>query len=196
VAKQVKSHGLEDKNVNFSDEALSDIVRRYTREAGVRNLEREINSSSARSRARSCSKARLHRDHHRARTCPTTWACRASGSRCAGGANEIGTATGLAWTEVGGEILAIEVTLMPGKGALTLTGKLGDVMQESAQAAHVVRALAARVLGHPARFNRRLDIHIHVPEAPSQGRPLRRHHHGDRRSCSALTKIPVGATWP
>src|SRR5262249_11167819 len=78
--------------------------------------------------------------------------------------NEIGTATGLAWTEVGGEILSIEVTLMPGKGSLTLTGKLGDVMQESPQAAMSSVRSRAEVPAIPAGFNRRIDIHIHVPE--------------------------------
>ena len=166
IPKQIESHGLKPENVSFTDEALTEVVRRYTREAGVRNFEREI-SSIFRKVAR---KVVLEgKDVHVPRSrddlpAPTTWACPATAASRQEERNEIGTATGLAWTEVGGEILPIEVTLMPGKGGLKLTGKLGDVMQESAHAAMSYVRSRAEELGLDKDFNRRLDIHIHVPE--------------------------------
>ncbi len=191
VKKQIKSHGLEDHNVAFSDEALQEIIRRYTREAGVRNMEREI-SSIFRKIAR---KVVLEgRDFHVTIDAENLGAhlgiprYRKSQQE---ETNEIGMATGLAWTEVGGEILPIEVTLMPGKGAVRLTGKLGDVMQESAHAAlSYVRSRAAQ-LGIEPGFNRKIDIHIHVPEGaipkdgPSAGITIA------TALVSALTKVPV-----
>ncbi len=164
VPKQVKSHGLEDRNISFTDEALSELIRRYTREAGVRSMEREV-SSVLRKVAR---KVVLEGKDYQVEVSPANMGeylgiprYRASRQE---ERNEIGTATGLAWTEVGGEILPIEVTLMPGKGALTLTGKLGDVMQESARAAMSYVRSRATELNIPPGFNRKLDIHIHVPE--------------------------------
>jgi ATP-dependent Lon protease len=164
IPKQVESHGLRPVNVTFSDLALQDVVRRYTREAGVRNMEREI-STIFRKVAR---KVVLEGRDYRADVAqenltdflgiPRYRAARQEER------NEIGMATGLAWTEVGGEILPIEVTLMPGKGALTLTGKLGDVMQESARAAMSFVRSRAGEYGIEPGFNRRIDIHIHVPE--------------------------------
>jgi len=164
VAKQVKSNGLTEANLTIADEALRELIRRYTREAGVRNLEREI-STVCRKVAR---KVVLEGKEWSAALTPESLSeylgiprYRASRQE---ERNEIGTATGLAWTEVGGEILPIEVTLMPGKGALRLTGKLGDVMQESAHAALSFVRSRAEQYGIPRDFNRRLDIHIHVPE--------------------------------
>jgi ATP-dependent Lon protease len=164
IPKQIKAHGLQDKNVSFTEEALQEVIRRYTREAGVRNMEREI-SSILRKVAR---KVVLEGKDYKAEVgevdvntylgIPRYRKTRQEER------NEIGMATGLAWTEVGGEILPIEVTLMPGKGALTLTGKLGDVMQESARTALSWVRSKAEDYGIPRDFNRRFDVHIHVPE--------------------------------
>ncbi len=164
VSKQLKSHGLEKKEITFEEEALRDMVEKYTREAGVRNLEREI-ASVCRKLARRVVQEGPEfsftvKSEHLSdllgvpRYRPTTSERK----------NEIGMATGLAWTEVGGEILETEATLMKGRGKLTLTGKLGDVMQESAQAAlSYIRSRAAS-LGIEEDFYRKYDIHIHVPE--------------------------------
>ncbi|MEE9292859.1 MAG: endopeptidase La [Acidobacteriota bacterium] len=164
VSKQLKSHGLEKKKITFEEEALRDMVEKYTREAGVRNLEREI-ASVCRKLARRVVQEGPEfsftvKSEHLSdllgvpRYRPTTSERK----------NEIGMATGLAWTEVGGEILETEATLMKGRGKLTLTGKLGDVMQESAQAAlSYIRSRAAS-LGIEEDFYRKYDIHIHVPE--------------------------------
>jgi ATP-dependent Lon protease len=191
VPKQVKSHGLEDKNVGFGQDALQDVVRKYTREAGVRNMEREI-SSIFRKVAR---KVVLEGKDYRAEVTADNLNSYLGVPRYRFSQqeerNEIGTATGLAWTEVGGEILPIEVTLMPGKGALRLTGKLGDVMQESAHAAMSFVRSRAEDYGIPKDFNRRLDVHIHVPEGaipkdgPSAGITM------CTALVSALSKMPV-----
>ena len=191
VAKQIKSHGLEEKNIDFTDDALQEVIRRYTREAGVRNMEREI-SSVFRKVAR---KVVLDgKGFHETITPDNVTAYlgipRYRKSRQEE-VNEIGMATGLAWTEVGGEILPIEVTLMPGKGAVRLTGKLGDVMQESAHAALSYVRSRAEKLGLAPGFNRKIDIHIHVPEGaipkdgPSAGITIA------TALVSALTKQPV-----
>jgi ATP-dependent Lon protease len=164
VPKAVEGTGLTLANIQFADEAIQTIVNRYTREAGVRNLEREI-SSVCRKVARkvvvqgagfseeiSASKVTEYLGVPRYR------------STEAEERNEIGIATGLAWTEVGGEILVTEATLMPGKGTLMLTGKLGDVMQESARAAMSWVRSQAEEFGLAKDFNRKHDVHIHVPE--------------------------------
>jgi ATP-dependent Lon protease len=164
IQKQVQSHGLESRNIAFADDALEEVIRRYTREAGVRNMEREI-SSIFRKVAR---KVVLEGKEFHVTITPENLSTHLGIARYRSSRqeekNEIGTATGLAWTEVGGEILPIEVTLMPGKGALRLTGKLGDVMQESAHAALSFVRSRAEEYGIPKDFNRRIDIHIHVPE--------------------------------
>jgi ATP-dependent Lon protease len=164
VPKALAGTGLTTGNITFTDDAIQTIIQRYTREAGVRNLEREI-SSICRKVARRVvtdgkdffeevtpDKVTQHLGVPRFR--PTL----------AEEKNEVGVATGLAWTEVGGEILVTEATLMPGKGHLTLTGKLGDVMQESAQAAMSYVRSKAQEFGIPRDFNRNHDVHIHVPE--------------------------------
>jgi ATP-dependent Lon protease len=164
VDKQIKSNGLTDANLSLSDDALRELIRHYTREAGVRSLEREI-STICRKVAR---KVVLQGKEYRAEVTAENVAEYLGIPRFRTSRqeerNEVGTATGLAWTEVGGEILPIEVTLMPGKGALRLTGKLGDVMQESAHAALSFIRSRAEEYGIARDFNRRLDIHIHVPE--------------------------------
>jgi ATP-dependent Lon protease len=191
LPKQVKSHGLKTSNLDFSDDAILYIMRRYTREAGVRNLEREMTSICRKVARQVVVKGRGY------------------GMRVGEAAvidllgvpryrlpqpeerNEVGMATGLAWTEVGGEILSVEVTLMPGKGALTLTGKLGEVMQESGQAAMSFVRSRATDLGIPENFHRRTDVHIHVPEGaipkdgPSAGVTMA------TALVSALSKVPV-----
>jgi ATP-dependent Lon protease len=164
LPKQVKSHGLRPDNVTFTDAALEEVIRRYTREAGVRNMEREI-STILRKVAR---KVVLEGRDYSVEIGPGNLndflgvpRYRATQKE---EQHEVGLATGLAWTEVGGEILPIEVTLMPGKGALRLTGKLGDVMQESAHAAMSFVRSRAEEYDIARDFNRRLDVHIHVPE--------------------------------
>jgi ATP-dependent Lon protease len=191
LPKQLKSHGLLPKNVVFSDAALQEIVRRYTREAGVRNMEREM-SSILRKVAR---KVVLEGKDYAVEITPANLSDQLGVPRYRHTQreehHEVGLATGLAWTEVGGEILPIEVTLMPGKGALRLTGKLGDVMQESAHAAMSFVRSRAEAYGIPRDFNRRLDVHIHVPEGaipkdgPSAGITM------CTALVSALTRMPV-----
>jgi ATP-dependent Lon protease len=191
VPKQVKSHGLEDKNVGFGQDALQDVVRKYTREAGVRNMEREISSIFRKVARKVVLEGKAYRAEVTADNLNSYLGVPRYRFSQQEERNEIGTATGLAWTEVGGEILPIEVTLMPGKGALRLTGKLGDVMQESAHAAMSYVRSRAEDYGIPKDFNRRLDVHIHVPEGaipkdgPSAGITM------CTALVSALSKMPV-----
>ncbi|MEK7403507.1 MAG: endopeptidase La [Acidobacteriota bacterium] len=197
VLKQMKQTGLGDKLVQFIDEGITSLIRYYTREAGVRNLEREI-GNICRKVARAFVNARSGKE----KTEPQTAVIRAdSVGRYLGPIkfrdletekkNEIGAAVGLAWTEVGGQILATEVTIMDGKGKLITTGKLGEVMQESAQAAMSYVRSRAQLLGLPRDFYRNLDIHVHVPEGaipkdgPSAGITIA------TAISSALAKVPV-----
>ncbi|HPC84336.1 MAG TPA: endopeptidase La [Thermoanaerobaculaceae bacterium] len=166
VRKQVEQQGLGAFAVEFTDDAITLLIERYTREAGVRNLEREI-SSCCRKLAREVLK---HKTPEGAAITVTPEKVRELLGKPrfrqvrAGEQAEIGVATGLAWTEVGGELLSTEVGLMRGKGTLTLTGQLGDVMQESARAAlSYVRALSTH-LPLPGDFFETRDIHVHVPE--------------------------------
>jgi ATP-dependent Lon protease len=166
VAKQVEQQGMSRFAVRFEDDAITLLIERYTREAGVRNLEREI-SSVCRKLAREVLKAKTAAGSEIVVT-PERLAELLGKPRYRlsrpGERSEVGVATGLAWTEVGGEILATEVSLMRGKGALTMTGQLGDVMQESARAAlSYVRARAVQ-LPLPGDFFEQRDIHVHVPE--------------------------------
>ncbi|HKF51281.1 MAG TPA: endopeptidase La [Candidatus Acidoferrales bacterium] len=189
--KQREANGITEENVSFTDESLLHLIRHYTHEAGVRNLEREI--------ANICRKVarKLVTDKNLPKVDVTpanvsdylgilkfrdVWAEKK---------NEIGLAVGLAWTEIGGQVLSTEATLMQGKGRLTLTGKLGDVMQESAQAAMSYVRSRSHLFGLPKDFYRHLDIHVHVPEGaipkdgPSAGITL------CTSIASALTRIPV-----
>ncbi|HWR97006.1 MAG TPA: endopeptidase La, partial [Candidatus Methanoperedens sp.] len=191
VPKQLEANGLTAANLTLSDAVLREIIHRYTREAGVRGLEREI-ASVCRKVAR-----RVVRGPRGRRTVVTVPALeRLLGvPRFHRGKAEqregVGIATGLAWTESGGDLLAIEATLMAGRGKLILTGKLGDVMQESAQAALSWLRSRARFFGLPADFAHKLDIHIHVPEGaipkdgPSAGITI------CTALTSALTRVPV-----
>ena len=183
VPKAVEGNGLTDKNIVFEQDALQAIIQRYTREAGVRNLEREVNSVCRKVARKVVVEGAETSETITPTRSPTTSASLAIGRRVAEEQNEIGIATGLAWTEVGGEILITEATLMPGRGKLTLTGKLGDVMQESAQAAMSFVRSRAEEFGIAKDFNRKLDVHVHIPEGaipkdgPSAGITLATAHH-------------------
>jgi ATP-dependent Lon protease len=166
VPKQREAHGLKDKNLKISDNTILDVIRYYTREAGVRTLEREI-ATLCRKAARDVVKKGP--DHEVKLTPAVIKKENYLGiPKFKHGEIEekdhIGMSTGLAWTEVGGELLTIEVSIVPGKGTFTVTGKLGEVMQESTQAAmSYVRSRAER-LGLERGFHQKVDIHIHVPE--------------------------------
>jgi ATP-dependent Lon protease len=164
IRKKLEEHGLSPEKVSFSDPALLHIVRYYTREAGVRNMEREI-ASICRKIARevvkdeSLVKVRVTPPAVRGYLGPAKFRYGEAEEK-----GQIGLATGLAWTEFGGELLLIEAALMPGKGNLKVTGKLGEVMQESAHAAlSYIRTRADR-MGLDRSFYQKIDIHIHVPE--------------------------------
>jgi ATP-dependent Lon protease len=191
VKKQLKNHGLSAEKIKFDDESIRVLIESYTREAGVRNLEREI-ASICRKLAR-----RVVREGPKVElTIQAEGIADFLGQvrfrpRRKNEESEVGVATGLAWTEVGGELLETEVGLMRGKGKLTLTGKLGEVMQESARAAVSYLRSRADLLGIDPEFNESIDIHLHVPEGaipkdgPSAGITMA------AALISALTKIPV-----
>jgi ATP-dependent Lon protease len=191
VSKQRKEHGLDEVSISFDDTALDELIDSYTREAGVRNLEREI-GSVFRKIARQVVKEgpgvalEINKDKVRELLGKPRYRSQKLQQQ-----SDIGVATGLAWTEVGGEILSTEVALTRGKGALTLTGKLGDVMQESARAALSYVRSRAELFGINPDFHDKLDIHIHVPEGaipkdgPSAGITMA------TALLSAVTKIPV-----
>ena len=162
--KAVKANGLTDKNIQFKDEAFETIIRRYTREAGVRSLEREISSICRKVARKVVVEGRQFSVEVSAVKVTEYLGVPRFRPRVVEEKNEIGIATGLAWTEAGGELLLTESTLMPGKGRLTLTGQLGEVMQESAQAAMSYVRSRAEQFGIPKDFHRRTDIHVHVPE--------------------------------
>ncbi|MFO1190423.1 MAG: endopeptidase La [Alphaproteobacteria bacterium] len=163
IPKQIEAHGLKKDEWSISDGALRDLIRYYTREAGVRNLEREIANLT-----RKATKEIVGSRKKVIRVKSQNLDKYAGVRRYRFGESEledqIGVTTGLAWTEVGGELLAIEAVVMPGKGNVAHTGKLGDVMQESVQAARAfVRSRAVRLGIKPTLFEKR-DIHVHVPE--------------------------------
>ncbi|MHB1340927.1 MAG: endopeptidase La [Coriobacteriia bacterium] len=164
VPKQLKEHGLSKRRLTIGETALREIIRRYTREAGVRNLERSI-ATICRQVARKVvegheGKITVGGRNVHAYLGPPKFSFGLAEKR-----DEVGVATGLVWTEVGGDVIFIEATQMKGGGTLTLTGQLGDVMRESAQAAvSYIRARASE-LGIDPDFNEKLDLHIHVPAA-------------------------------
>ncbi len=193
VPKQRDANGLAAVPVTLTHDAIQTIIRRYTREAGVRSLEREIGTVF-----RKLARDLLETGDRSERIIDSEAVMRLLGvPRFKPDArrehHEVGMATGLAWTEVGGETLQIEINLMPGKGKLTITGKLGDVMQESAQAALSYVRSRAHVLGLSPNFYNNIDIHIHVPEGaipkdgPSAGITMA------TALVSSLTGIPVRA---
>src|SRR5499427_4798114 len=162
--KAIENVGLTAENITFVEDAFSTIIQRYTREAGVRNLEREIASVCRKVARKVVSDGKSFKEEITGEKVTQYLGVPRFRNTMAEEHDEIGVATGLAWTEVGGEILTTEATLMPGKGHLTLTGKLGDVMQESAQAAMSYVRSKAEEYGIPKDFNKRTDVHIHVPE--------------------------------
>jgi ATP-dependent Lon protease len=188
--KQMRSHGLKPNMVEISQHAISDIIRHYTREAGVRQLERQL-GAVCRKVAREIVQGKQHtirvsvtnlekylgphQVHHAAKESQ----------------DEVGIVTGLAVTEAGGDVMPLEVTTMPGKGQLNLTGQLGDVMQESARAAYSYIRSRAREFGIDPTFHETLDLHVHVPEGaipkdgPSAGIAMA------TAMVSALSNIPV-----
>jgi ATP-dependent Lon protease len=164
VPKQVEAHGLSSKNVSFTDNAILSIIRRYTREAGVRNLEREI-ASVCRKMAREIVK---QGPDTKIRVTANVLGKYLGVPKYRFGVkeaeNRVGLTNGLAWTEMGGELLTTEVTVMPGKGKLIITGKLGDVMQESVQAAMSYVRSRAAMLNLDKDFYHKVDVHVHIPE--------------------------------
>lgn len=189
--KAIPGTGLTSKNITIADEAVQTIIQRYTREAGVRNLEREILSICRKVARKVVDKGKSFKESIDAEKVRDYLGVPKFRPTVAETKNEIGISTGLAWTEVGGELLVTEATLMPGKGKLTLTGKLGDVMQESAQAALSYVRSKAPDLNLDKDFHSKIDIHVHVPEGaipkdgPSAGITMA------TTLVSALTKIPV-----
>jgi ATP-dependent Lon protease len=164
VPKQMEQHGLKDGEVQISQQVLVDIIRYYTRESGVRNLEREIAKICRKSVKQLAMDKEKERVAVTARNLDAFLGVRRFRYGVVEENNEIGQVTGLAWTQVGGELLRIEATLMPGKGKLTQTGQLGEVMQESVQAAMTVVRSRAEQLGIDPGFHQSYDAHIHVPE--------------------------------
>ncbi|MBW8748436.1 MAG: endopeptidase La [Acidobacteria bacterium] len=191
LKKQREGTGLTEKQVVFSDDALQDIIRSYTREAGVRNLEREIGNVCRKVARRVVKNGPKHKEEVTKDNISDFLGVPRFRESQVQEKSEVGLVTGLAWTEVGGSILQTEVQVLDGKGKLTTTGQLGDVMQESAQAALSYVRSRAHHLGLSKDFYRNIDIHVHVPEGaipkdgPSAGITLA------TALSSALTKIPV-----
>jgi ATP-dependent Lon protease len=192
VRKQREQGGLNEKNIAFTDEGLLTIIRGYTREAGVRNLEREIGNVCRKVARRVVKEGESYNITVTGETVSEFLGVVKFRDTLAAEKSEVGLVTGLAWTEVGGSILSTEVSVVEGKGGKPLlTGKLGDVMQESAQAALTYVRSRASILGVPKDFYRNCDIHIHVPEGaipkdgPSAGITMA------TGIASALAKIPV-----
>jgi ATP-dependent Lon protease len=193
VPKQLKNNGIKKTELSISESAVRDSVRYYTREAGVRGLEREISKICRKVVKTILLKPRIKSMMVTPRNLHKYLGVRRFRYGSAEEKDQVGQVTGLAWTEVGGELLTIEAAVVPGKGKFTQTGKLGDVMQESIQAAMTVVRSRAEVLGIPQDFYEKVDIHIHVPEGatpkdgPSAGIGM------CTALVSALTNVPVRA---
>lgn len=189
-SKLMESNGLTDKNIELTDEGLKFVIHHYTREAGVRNLERKI-ATIFRKVAKMVAEGEKEKVIITEQNVPKFLGPIKFSATLIEKHDEVGMSTGLAWTEAGGDILFIEVALMPGKGHLTLTGQLGDVMKESAQAALSYIRSRAHSLHIPDTIFQKTDIHVHVPEGavpkdgPSAGGAI------TTAIVSALTKIPV-----
>ncbi len=191
IPKQIKANGLKDDEITISESTIRDIIRHYTREAGVRNLEREIANI-----CRKVVKQLIKQPEGKQRSITPKQLEKLLGVKRfrfgqAEQEDRVGQVTGLAWTEVGGDLLTIEAAIVPGKGKATRTGKLGEVMQESIEAAMTVVRSRSEVLGINPKFYRENDFHIHVPEGatpkdgPSAGVAM------CTALVSALTGIPV-----
>ncbi len=193
VPKQMKENGLKEKELRISEATIRDIIRYYTREAGVRNLEREVAKICRRVVRRMVQNPKHKSAVARPSSLEKFLGVRRFRYGRAEDANAVGQVTGLAWTEVGGELLTIEAAILSGKGKLVHTGQLGEVMQESIQAAMTVVRSRAEVLGIPEDFHQKSDVHVHVPEGatpkdgPSAGIGM------CTALVSALTDIPVRA---
>lgn len=190
MKKQMENHGLNEKLVEVKDDAIKFIIQHYTREAGVRSLERQI-ASVLRKIAKVIAEGNKSKIIVTSKNIPKYLGPIKLRGTLAEKKDEVGMSTGLAWTEAGGDILFIEVALMPGKGNLILTGQLGDVMKESCQAAMSYIRARAKPMGLPEKFYSKLDVHVHVPEGavpkdgPSAGIAI------TTAIVSALTRIPV-----
>ncbi|WP_019533450.1 endopeptidase La [Paenibacillus ginsengihumi] len=189
LPKQQRDHGLEEGQLKLEEAALMKVVREYTREAGVRNLEQQVSSicrKAAKQIVAGSSAVEVTADNLKEYLGPPKFRYGMAEEQ-----DQIGAVTGLAWTEVGGDTLVIEVTVMPGNGKLTLTGKLGDVMKESAQAAFSYTRSKVEQFRMQPDFHEKFDIHIHIPEGaipkdgPSAGITM------GTALISALTNIPV-----
>lgn len=193
IKKEMESHGLSSKEVQITDSALKFLIDHYTREAGVRNLERQI-AALLRKVAKSVAEGKKKKIVITEKNVPKLLGPIKVRSNIIEKKDEVGMSTGLAWTEAGGDILFIEVALMPGRGSLILTGQLGEVMKESCQAAMSYIRSRGEALGLSPKFFQKIDVHIHVPEGavpkdgPSAGIAI------TTAIASALTKIPVNRT--
>jgi ATP-dependent Lon protease len=193
LPRQMKNTGLKEGELSVSEPAVRDIVRYYTREAGVRSLEREISKICRKAVKQLLLEAETKKVEVTQENLDKFLGVRRFRYGKAEEANRVGQVTGLAWTEVGGELLTIEAAVVPGKGKLLYTGQLGEVMQESIQAAMTVVRSRADSLGLEADYHTKTDVHVHVPEGatpkdgPSAGIGM------CTALVSTLTKIPVRA---
>ena len=191
IPKQAQANGLTLENIQFSENSILTIIRLYTREAGVRNLERELASVCRKVAREVAEKGKDHKVNVSSQSIAKYLGVPKYRYGRTEEKDEVGLTNGLAWTEFGGELLQTEVVVVPGRGKLFITGKLGEVMQESAQAALSYVRSKAESLGLPEEFYRKADIHVHVPEGaipkdgPSAGITI------GTSIISALTKIPV-----
>jgi ATP-dependent Lon protease len=193
LPKQMKNNGLKSDELSVTEEALRDICRYYTREAGVRSMEREISKICRKVVKALVLRPRTSKIVVNAKSLDKYSGVRKYSYGMAEKENQVGQVTGLAWTEVGGELLTVEAVVLPGKGKIVTTGKLGEVMQESIQAAMTVVRSRAERLGIEPGFYQQFDAHVHVPEGatpkdgPSAGIAM------CTALVSALSRIPVRA---
>ena len=193
LKKQMEAHGLKESNIELTDKAIRFIIEHYTREAGVRNLERQI-AALFRKIAKQVAEGKKAKVIVTEKSVPKFLGPIKINSTLIEKKDEVGMSTGLAWTEAGGDVLFIEVALMPGKGQLILTGQLGDVMKESCTAAMSYIRARAKALGLDEKFYQKIDVHVHVPEGavpkdgPSAGLAIA------TAITSALTKTAVKRT--